>query len=62
MGSNGVEKDKIKFINYTMDEIHDSLSIIYESFIDNEYPKVTTEVKKTISILNALKESIQDEI
>lgn len=45
-----------------MDEIHDSLSIIYESFIDNEYPKVTTEVKKTISILNALKESTQDEI
>ncbi len=45
-----------------MDEIHDSLSIIYESFIDNEYHKVSKEIRKTISNLNALKESTEDEI
>tara|TARA_R100000935_G_scaffold5926_1_gene13271 strand:- start:1237 stop:1425 length:189 start_codon:yes stop_codon:yes gene_type:complete len=62
MGSKGVEKDKLKFINYTMNEIHDSLKVIYESFVDGEYQEVKSESSRIIKTLNSLKESVEDEI
>jgi hypothetical protein len=62
MTSNGVERDKIKFINFTMNEIHDSLDELYESFVDGDYTAVKQEATFVIRTLTSLQESVEDEI
>lgn len=62
MTSNGVERDKIKFINFTMDEIHDSLNELYENFVDGHYTEVKQEAAFIIRTLTSLQESVEDEI
>tara|TARA_R110000751_G_scaffold27669_6_gene72983 strand:+ start:3248 stop:3436 length:189 start_codon:yes stop_codon:yes gene_type:complete len=62
MTSNGVERDKIKFINFTMNEIHDSLDELYESFVEGDYTEVKKEASFVIRTLTALQESVEDEI
>tara|TARA_R100000988_G_C3999278_1_gene167875 strand:+ start:1863 stop:2051 length:189 start_codon:yes stop_codon:yes gene_type:complete len=62
MVSQGVEKDKLKFINYTMKEIHDSLNDLYENFVDGNYTEVKKDSTFIIKTLTSLKESVEDEI
>ena len=62
MPSNGVERALIKFINFTMDEIHDSLDELYESFVDGNYTEVKQEAAFIIRTLTSLQESVEDEI
>ena len=62
MTSNGVERDKIKFINFTMNEIHDSLNELYENFVDGDYTEVKQEAAFIIRTLTSLQESVEDEI
>ena len=62
MTSNGVERDKIKFINFTMNEIHDSLDELYENFVDGDYTEVKQEAAFIIRTLTSLQESVEDEI
>ena len=62
MTSNGVERDKIKFINFTMNEIHDSLDELYENFVDGDYTEVKHEAAFIIRTLTSLQESVEDEI
>jgi len=62
MTSNRVERDKIKFINFTMNEIHDSLNELYENFVDGDYTEVKQEAAFIIRTLTSLQESVEDEI
>ena len=61
MVSQGVEKDKLKFINFTMKEIHDSLDNLYENFVDGHYTEVKKDSALIIKILSSLQESVEDE-
>lgn len=56
------EKERVKNINSTMDDIHDSSNEIYESLIDREYDRLKLEISSLIKKLRALLESTQDEI
>ena len=62
MVSQGVEKDKLKFINITMKEIHDSLDNLYENFVDGHYTEVKKDSALIIKILSSLQDSVEDEI
>ena len=62
MVSQGVEKDKLKFINFTMKEIHDSLDNLYENFVDGHYTEVKKDSAIIIKILSSLQDSVEDEI
>jgi|TARA_B100001758_G_C18065824_1_gene430643 hypothetical protein len=62
MVSQGVEKDKLKFINFTMKEIHDSLDNLYENFVDGHYTEVKKDSALIIKILSSLQDSVEDEI
>ncbi len=62
MVSQGVEKDKFKFINFTMKEIHDSLDNLYENFVDGHYTEVKKDSALIIKILSSLQDSVEDEI
>ena len=62
MVSQGVEKDKLKFINFTMKEIHDSLDNLYENFVDGHYTEVKKDSAVIIKILSSLQDSVEDEI
>lgn len=56
------EKERVKNINSTMDEIHDSSNDIYESLIDREYDLLKIKISSLIKKLRALLESTQDEL
>ncbi len=62
MVSQGVEKDKLKFINYTMKEVHDSLNNLYENFVDGHYSEVKKDSAFIIKTLTSLQDSVEDEI
>lgn len=62
MVSQGVEKDKLKFINFTIKEIHDSLDNLYENFVDGHYTEVKKDSALIIKILSSLQDSVEDEI
>lgn len=54
--------EKLQHINYVMEEIHDLVDDIYESFVDDRYTDLTVDVKKLNRRLKDLVDSIQDEI
>ena len=61
MNISPLERKRIQNINFIMDDIHDSVSNIYESLVDQEYD----QTRKAILILNGklktINESINDE-
>tara|TARA_R100000935_G_scaffold36522_1_gene57534 strand:- start:24006 stop:24191 length:186 start_codon:yes stop_codon:yes gene_type:complete len=59
---NGVEKERIKHINFTMNEIHDSNNTIYEMLMDRDNISLKTEVVANIKRLRSILENIEDEI
>ena len=62
MVSQEEEKEKLKFINFTMKEIHDSLDNLYENFVDGHYTEVKKDSALIIKILSSLQDSVEDEI
>ena len=62
MTSKGVEHERIKHINFVMNEIHDSNNSIYELLIDQQYPELKKEVVNNIRMLRSILENIEDEI
>tara|TARA_R100001369_G_scaffold51732_1_gene78564 strand:- start:206 stop:394 length:189 start_codon:yes stop_codon:yes gene_type:complete len=58
----GVEFERVKHVNFVMNEIHDSNNQIYEHLIDQQYPQLKTEVIKNIKMLRSILENIEDEI
>ena len=59
---NGVENERIKHINFVMNEIHDSNNEIYELLVDQQYPELKTEVLHNIRMLRSILENMEDEI
>jgi len=62
MNISPLERKRIQNINFIMDDIHDYVSNIYESLVDQEYD----QTRKSILILNGklktINESINDEL
>lgn len=57
-----LENKRVQNINYIMDDIHDSVNIIYESLIDEEFLPLKTEVQVIIKKLKLILESVNDEL
>lgn len=57
-----IDSQRIKFINKTMDHIHDLSNSLYESLIDQEYPSVCVIVKNLTDQLQDINETFKDEI
>ena len=55
-----VDRDRLIHINFTMDEIHDSADAIYEGLIDREYSEVRGQVTHLMSILETIRDSIDN--
>jgi len=57
-----LENKRVQNINYIMDDIHDSVNIIYESLVDEEFSPLKTEVQLLIKKLKLILESVNDEL
>jgi hypothetical protein len=57
-----LENKRVQNINYIMDDIHDSVNIIYESLMDEEFSPLKTEVQLLIKKLKLILESVNDEL
>ncbi len=58
----GVEHERIKHINFVMNEIHNSNNNIYELLMDQQYKELRVEVVNNIRMLRSILENIEDEI
>ncbi len=56
-----MENERIRYINFLMDELHESNTLIYELLIDREFEELDGVLDALISKLTELKESIQDD-
>jgi hypothetical protein len=54
------DRDRLIHINFTRDEIHDSADAIYEGLIDREYSEVRGQVTHLMSILETIRDSIDN--
>ena len=54
------DRDRLIHINFTMNEIHDSADAIYEGLIDREYTEVKGQVTHLMSILETIRDSIDN--
>lgn len=61
MNLSPTEKQRVRHINFLMDDFHFQLSDVYESLIDREFDVCKTKVEILISKLNQLSESLTDE-
>ena len=57
-----LENKRVQNINYIMDDIHDSVNIIYESLMDEDFSPLKTEVQLLIKKLKSILESVNDEL
>jgi len=56
------DEQVIKFINITMDSIHDRCNDLYEALMDREYDSVEYIIKDINNILKDLTQTFKDEI
>ena len=57
-----LERKRVQNINFVMDDIHKSVSSIYEHLMDKEYGLLQPEINELIKKLKSINESIKDEI
>lgn len=55
------DKNRLSYINFTMSEINDLSSEIYEHLVDNENEELLQTIDKMMSVLIDLKKSTRDE-
>lgn len=55
------DKNRLSYINFTMSEINDLSSEIYEHLVDNENEELLQAIDKMMSVLIDLKKSTRDE-
>lgn len=60
--SSAFDHERINHINHLMDSIHDSTSEIYECLVDREFVPLKIEVRKLISLLKDIEQSVEDDI
>jgi hypothetical protein len=56
------EDQRVRFINTTMDFIHDLTNSLYESMMDQDFSEVERLSSSLIDILNDLKNTFKDEV
>ena len=56
------DKQRLQHVNDIMNDIHESVNMVYESLVDEEYETLRKDLKKTIAILSNLLEAVEDEI
>jgi len=56
-----LERKRVQNINFIMDDIHDSVSNIYESLVDQEYDQTRQSILILNGKLKTISESINDE-
>ena len=57
-----IEKKRIQNINFIMDDIHDSVSNIYESLVDQDYDSTRESIISLNRKLKSINESISHDI
>ncbi len=57
-----IEKKRIQNINFIMDDIHDSVSNIYESLVDQDYDSTRESIISLNHKLKSINESISHDI
>tara|TARA_R110002020_G_scaffold370973_3_gene582612 strand:+ start:1698 stop:1886 length:189 start_codon:yes stop_codon:yes gene_type:complete len=62
MSISAVERERLRHINMTMKDLHETNNKIYEHLIDREYDDLKFVLQEQMSSLKNLLESLQDEI
>ncbi len=57
-----LEQKRLQNINFIMKDIHDSVSEIYETLVDQEYDETRKSILTLNSKLKTINESINDEL
>jgi len=61
MAIKAIDNEKMKHINFLMDDLHSSLNQVYEFLVDREFVELKKEIISLNNKLNKIIESIQDE-
>lgn len=61
MGDNRLEKERAHRIGIRMEDIHLSVTDIYEKLVDREFDDIPTKVKTIITDLRMLLKSMEDD-
>jgi phage terminase Nu1 subunit (DNA packaging protein) len=61
MAIRSIDKERLKHINFVMDDLHSSLNQVYEHLVDREFPELKKEIISLTNKLNKIIESVQDE-
>jgi hypothetical protein len=56
------ENERLKHINFLMDELHSSLNNIYELLVDNEFEECSEEITGLIRQLRSILDSIKEDL
>ena len=61
MSIRAIDNERMKHINFLMDDLHSSLNQVYEFLVDREFVELKNEIISLNNKLNKIIESIQDE-
>ena len=61
MAIRSIDKERLKHINFVMDDLHSSLNQVYEHLVEREFPELKKEIISLTNKLNKIIESVQDE-
>lgn len=61
MSIRAIDNERMKHINFLMDDLHSSLNQVYEFLVDREFIELKNEIISLNNKLNKIIESVQDE-
>ncbi len=61
MSIRAIDNERMKHINFLMDDLHSSLNQVYEFLVDREFLELKYEIISLNNKLTKLIESVQDE-
>ena len=56
-----IDKERLNYINYLMDDLYNDMSDLYESLVDREMEETKTALSKRILKLRDLQDAIEDD-
>jgi len=57
-----IDKERLNYINYLMDDLYNDMSDLYESLVDREMEETKATLYNMILKLRDLQDSIEDDI
>jgi len=57
-----VEEQRVKFVNVTMEYLHNLCNELYEALIEEDFSSVETTIHNIYEVLKDLEETFQNEI